>query len=108
MAIENKPVTSEFKDLEKTCSVCNKPFIFTAGEQQFFASKQFVPPKKCKECRAAAKAEKEARENGGGGGSVQDVWRDTPPAPSEDDRGNRRDSRGGNRGGGARDRGGRY
>lgn len=42
------------------CSECGKEFTFTAGEQEFYASKGFQEPKKCPECRKAAK---EARNN---------------------------------------------
>jgi hypothetical protein len=37
------------------CAECGKEFVFTAGEQEFYASKGFQEPKKCKECRDAAK-----------------------------------------------------
>lgn len=43
------------------CQNCGKEFTFTAGEQEFYASKGFSEPKKCPECRAAAKA---SRNNG--------------------------------------------
>jgi hypothetical protein len=46
---------------------CEKEFVFTVGEQKFFTEKGFTPPKRCKPCRDAKKAEKEA--NGGGAGS---------------------------------------
>jgi CxxC-x17-CxxC domain-containing protein len=35
------------------CADCNQPFVWTAGEQQFYAEKGFSnPPKRCKECKA--------------------------------------------------------
>ena len=41
-----------FEDKTLTCSDCGKPFIFTAAEQEFYASKGFEnEPKRCKECR---------------------------------------------------------
>ena len=43
------------KDKTLVCADCGKEFTFTAGEQEFFASKGFTEPKKCKECREAAK-----------------------------------------------------
>ena len=45
---------------------CKQPFLFTAGEQAFFAEKGFTPPKRCKPCREAKKAEKQVREAQGG------------------------------------------
>jgi CxxC-x17-CxxC domain-containing protein len=44
-----------------TCSDCGKEFVFTVGEQEFFAQKGFTnKPGRCPDCRAARKA-------GGGG-----------------------------------------
>ena len=40
------------------CASCGKEFVFTAGEQEFYAERGFSEPKKCKECRDAAKAAK--------------------------------------------------
>ena len=38
------------------CKDCGKEFIFTAGEQDFYAEKGFTnEPTRCKECRAARK-----------------------------------------------------
>lgn len=48
---------------ELTCTACGGPFPFTAEEQEFYESKGFQPPKKCKPCRDAAK-----QSRGGGGG----------------------------------------
>lgn len=48
-----------------TCAACNADFAFTEEEQEFYESKGFHPPKKCKPCRDAAKQD---RRGGGGGG----------------------------------------
>ena len=38
------------------CSDCGTTFTFTAGEQEFFASKGFTnEPKRCVQCRRAKK-----------------------------------------------------
>lgn len=43
----------EFKDRQIICKQCWKPFTFSAGEQLFFAQRQFLnDPKTCKPCRA--------------------------------------------------------
>lgn len=48
------------------CRECGMDFIWTAGEQEFFASRGLVnAPSRCPSCRAARKA---AGMNGGGGG----------------------------------------
>ena len=46
-----------------SCRDCGAGFVFTAGQQEFFASKGFdTPPSRCKDCQAA----KKAAMNGGG------------------------------------------
>jgi CxxC-x17-CxxC domain-containing protein len=41
-------------DKSLTCVECGAPFIFTAGEQEFFASRGYTnEPKRCPECRGA-------------------------------------------------------
>ena len=45
-----------YQDKEIVCKDCGKTFIFTAGEQEFYAEKGFQnEPKSCKECRADKK-----------------------------------------------------
>lgn len=41
------------------CSDCRQAFTFTVGEQNFYAEKGFTPPKRCPECRATRKANRE-------------------------------------------------
>ena len=46
-----------FQDKELVCKDCGKTFVFTAGEQEFYAEKGFQnEPQRCKECRNAKKA----------------------------------------------------
>jgi len=55
-----------YTDETLTCVDCNAAFIFSAGEQEFFAQKGFAnKPNRCPDCRAARKANK----GGGGGGN---------------------------------------
>ena len=50
-----------YQDKTLVCKECGKEFVFTAGEQEFYASKGFVnEPQRCKACR-------DARKNGGRG-----------------------------------------
>jgi CxxC-x17-CxxC domain-containing protein len=43
----------EFQDKHLTCVDCSAEFIWTAGEQLFFADKNFKnEPKRCKSCKA--------------------------------------------------------
>ncbi len=46
-----------------TCRDCGASFDFTAEEQEFFAEKGFTnEPTRCKDCRAARKNERRARD----------------------------------------------
>jgi CxxC-x17-CxxC domain-containing protein len=43
----------EYHDRVLKCSECSAEFVFTAGEQMFFADKGFKnEPKRCKACKA--------------------------------------------------------
>ena len=51
------PVFMSFSDKTLTCRDCGRPFEFTAGEQEFYASRGFTnEPSRCPECRATRKA----------------------------------------------------
>lgn len=54
-----------YEDKTLVCKDCGKEFVFTAGEQEFYAEKGFVnEPQRCKDCRIARKnAAKGPREN---------------------------------------------
>jgi CxxC-x17-CxxC domain-containing protein len=53
-------------DQNLVCADCGTEFPFSASEQAFYAERGFSTPKRCKPCRAAAKA----RQGGGGGSSM--------------------------------------
>src|SRR5258705_5437443 len=60
-ALEDDPVS--FQDKTLTCKDCGQEFIWTAGEQEFYASRGLQnPPSRCPADRAARRA------GGGGGG----------------------------------------
>lgn len=45
-----------YEDKTLICKECGNEFVFTAGEQEFYAEKGFVnEPQRCKECRQARK-----------------------------------------------------
>lgn len=51
-----------YEDKTLICKDCGEEFIFTAGEQEFYASKGFEnEPQRCKSCRDNKKRER--REN---------------------------------------------
>ena len=48
-----------FQDKSLQCADCGAEFVFTAKEQEFYASKGFTnEPKRCLTCRQARKAER--------------------------------------------------
>jgi CxxC-x17-CxxC domain-containing protein len=55
-------------DERLTCTDCGAEFVFSAGEQEFFASKGFQnKPNRCPDCRSARKAQRGAGGAAGGG-----------------------------------------
>ena len=65
-----------YQDKSIVCSDCGKTFTFTAGEQEFFATKGYTnEPKRCPTCRAANKERR-----GGSGGSGERAPRQMYPA----------------------------
>jgi len=65
------------QDKEMNCKDCGQKFIFTAGEQEFFQSRGFSEPIRCKSCRDMRKSEKSDRgfgSSGGGGGGGRSRW----------------------------------
>src|SRR3979409_2774990 len=62
-----KPVS--FQDKTLTCKDCGQEFIWTAGEQEFYASRGLQnAPTRCPADRAARRAQGGGRGGGGGGG----------------------------------------
>lgn len=49
----------EFQDKKIICKDCGNEFIFTAGEQEWYAQKGFSEPARCSECRKIRKAERQ-------------------------------------------------
>ncbi len=54
--MNEKTPLPNFKDRLLWCLDCQKEFVFTVGEQQFFWSKGLAEPKRCKSCRQIRKA----------------------------------------------------
>ena len=50
-----------FEDKTLVCKDCGAEFVFTAGEQEFYAQKGFQnEPVRCKDCRGKRKTERSA------------------------------------------------
>lgn len=56
------------QDKDMICKDCGQSFTFTAGEQEFFQSRGFSEPIRCKTCRDIRKSQKSDRGFSGGGG----------------------------------------
>lgn len=53
-------MSGSFQDKTLTCKDCGKEFVWTAGEQEFFAQKGFNnPPTRCPDDRRAARAQRQ-------------------------------------------------
>ena len=76
-------------DKTLACRDCGTEYVFTAGEQEFFAQKGFSEPTRCPACRATRKRERMLAQSdemggapqgspstGGGGGRGRDRDRD--------------------------------
>ena len=58
-----------FTDQTLICADCGAEFTFTAGEQEFHSSKGFTnPPRRCPNCRAARRGQRDGGSSYGGGG----------------------------------------
>ena len=56
-----------YQDRVLTCRDCSREFIFTGGEQEFYASKGLQnDPVRCPDCRQARKSARSALENDAG------------------------------------------
>jgi len=56
---------SRYEDTTLRCRDCGSDFIWTAGEQAFYASKGLVhAPARCPSCRAAARSARQQRPSG--------------------------------------------
>ena len=56
------------QDQTINCKDCPNTFVWTAGDQEFYQSKGFNAPTRCKDCRVKARAAFNDRQGGGGGG----------------------------------------
>jgi hypothetical protein len=46
-------------DRRIVCRDCNAPFVWSTGEQQYYAARNLTAPKSCRRCRAARKTRRE-------------------------------------------------
>lgn len=67
-------------DQTLNCRDCKQPFVFTVGEQGFYAEKGFSIPARCKPCRDIRKAQRD-------GGQAADVSQTAAAQPMQDESG---------------------
>jgi CxxC-x17-CxxC domain-containing protein len=58
-----------YGDKALTCADCSQDFVFTAREQEFYATRGFTEPRRCPSCRASRKAARGDTGGGFGGGT---------------------------------------
>jgi len=57
-----------FQDKTLVCKDCGNEFVFTAGEQEFYAEKGFQnEPARCKDCRSSRKSQYNGSSSGSKG-----------------------------------------
>jgi len=57
-----------FQDKTLVCRDCGESFVFTAGEQRFYADKGFTnEPTRCPSCRQLHRSRRNSRQEGSGG-----------------------------------------
>ncbi|MGI6103296.1 MAG: zinc-ribbon domain containing protein [Patescibacteria group bacterium] len=52
------------QDQTLTCRDCGQEFVWSSGEQEFYAQKGLSQPTRCKDCRAKKRAERQQGGNG--------------------------------------------
>lgn len=57
------------EDKTLVCDDCGEEFVFSADEQDFYASRGFQEPKRCKPCRSRRKEQR-----GGSGGGQRKMY----------------------------------
>ncbi len=64
-----------YTDRNLTCGDCGATFVFTTGEQEFYATKGFSSdPRRCPDCRRARKNDRDGGGYGrGGGGGAREM-----------------------------------
>jgi len=59
--MKGKGFRKKMEDKKLVCVDCGSEFVFTVGEQEFYASKNFSDPIRCQNCR---RIKKENKNNG--------------------------------------------
>ena len=57
-----------FTDKTLVCADCGQEFTFSGDDQEFYSTRGFSDPKRCRSCRAQRRNGREGEQGGGGGG----------------------------------------
>lgn len=64
ITLEPSSHSMTFEDKTLSCRDCHQPFVFTAGEQEFYAAKKLSNvPKRCPNCRLLVKLQKDGKDS---------------------------------------------
>ena len=64
-----------FSDITLTCKDCGQPFVFTAGEQEFYQQRGLLnQPGRCSSCRGARRSGDGGSRYGGAGGGAREMF----------------------------------
>ena len=69
-----------FADKTLTCVDCGQEFTFSGEDQEFYSSRGFTEPKRCRSCRAMRRNDRDGEGGGGGGGG----FRSAGPRPERE------------------------
>ncbi len=70
-----------FTDRTLICADCGQEFTFSADDQEFYSTRGFNDPKRCRSCRAQRRSGREGDGGGGGGGAAGSGGGDYMRAP---------------------------
>lgn len=62
--MNDKSIPNNLEDKTLFCQDCEKPFTFSAGEQQYYFDRELSFPKRCPNCRLARKLGYKGGQNG--------------------------------------------
>lgn len=64
------------QDKQITCTSCGTEFLFSVADQEFFSSRGYTEPRRCRPCRNQAKQQRGGAGQGGGYGAYQSAPRE--------------------------------
>jgi hypothetical protein len=59
-------IVQRYDAITLTCATCRQTFVWTGGEQRFYAEHEFTAPRHCPRCRQSRRDARAARETASG------------------------------------------